>query len=598
MNARTWSMDEVEAQVCRCLVKAPAETPAFPPATLYLDLAESVVRQATAWQTPEGMIGDPYNEPGVESVTATARYAAALGHLLATGRCQDLLEAASCAMDWCCNDMTDHWERGTNWPCAVFNMKDLLVLFEALEPFEAARRYANWGAQLRAPRPEACYFGTRNYLFYGLAAETLRIRLGLSDRVDYIDRVIEEERQWWTDHGMYRDPGDPATYDLTVRQCLAFMVENGYNGRHQEWGHEMLRKGTLTALLFVSPTGVAPCGGRSNQFHHLEGMIAYAAEHQAKTAWREGRRALAGALRGTALAAAEAAGRWMLRDPYNCTKNLMASQPFFGQDGFGETQNAHSGYGLLAANLFAGAYRVADQQIPPATPPSHVGGYVTYLPDAFHRLWATAGDYHIQVDTRGQDHYDPTGLVRVHRRGVPPAACLNMGIVPNPSYHLPRPRAERAVALGIGWPTQSGWRYLASANRDTHRANIRDVEEGREVTFGVGYLDQDGSLGTASVHEDYHLSPDGLHVTSHVPGAGRVRLQVPLVETDGEQHSKISLRKQGVDVSYRGHTVSISVPKAEASWLEPWPAPNRNGVYRVAVFEGVGSELSCAVAIT
>ena len=127
MTDRRWTPAAVGKRVRQCLAQgADLPLPAAPPPTLYLDLAENVVRQATAWQTPEGMIGDPFNEPGVESVTATPRYAAALGHLLAAGRCQDLVAAAEGAMDWCCGQVSDHLTSG--WSCAVFNMKDLLVL--------------------------------------------------------------------------------------------------------------------------------------------------------------------------------------------------------------------------------------------------------------------------------------------------------------------------------------------------------------------------------------------------------------------------------------------------------------------------------------
>ena len=592
MSTGPWSPAAVEERVQRGLAQgADVPLPAAPPPTLYLDLAENVVRQATAWQTPKGMIGDPFNEPGVESVTATPRYAAALGHLLAAGRCHDLLSAAERAMDWCCGQVSDHLTSG--WSCAVFNMKDLLVLFEALAPFAEVARYAGWRAQLQAPTPETFYAGHRNYLFYGIAAEALRIRLELSDRIDYIDATIESELPWWTEFGMYRDPGDPATYDLTVRQSLAFLLENGYEGQHLEWIRETLRKGALTSLLFTSPCGVAPCGGRSNQYHHMEGMTAYFAEHQAKQAWADGDQALAAAYRRLALGGAEAVKRWILREPYACTKNLMAAEPFLGQDGFGPHQNAHSGYGLLGANLFAGAYHVANQDIPIGSAPYSVGGYMLYLPDAFHRIWATAGDYHLQVDTRGQSHYDPTGLVRFHRRGVPVETSLNMGIVPNPNYNMPMEKAPRAVALGVGWPCDSGWRYLAAANRETHEVTVETIREDEVVEFTVDYHGPEGM----EVHEHYALSADGLRLACHVPGADKLRLQVPLIGTDGEERSELDVETGTATARYRGRAFTVTVPGACKAWLEPWPAPNRNGVYRVAVFEVDGDSTVCGLSL-
>jgi hypothetical protein len=270
----------------------------------------------------------------------------------------------------------------------------------------------------------------------------------------------------------------------------------------------------------------------------------------------------------------------------------MREHPSFGQDGYHPNQNAHSGYGLLAANLFAGAYQVADASLPVRPMPADVGGYVLYLPDAFYRLWATAGPYHIQIDTRGQPGYDPTGLVRLHRRGVPLETGLNMGIVATPSYLLPVAKAPRSVALGVGWPVDAGWRYLAEAGRETHDVAVARVEEGGTVCLTVGYRDRGGALRTPLVEERYELCEKGLRCTCTVPGATRLRLQVPVIETDGALRSEIEVSQDTVVVRYGGHTFRVRVPESTRGWLEPWPAANRNGIYRVAGFETTGAQLT------
>ncbi|MBU0606799.1 MAG: hypothetical protein KKI08_02885, partial [Armatimonadetes bacterium] len=366
-------------------------------AHIYLDLAEAIVRQATRWQTPEGMIGDPYNAPGVESVTATARYCAAMGHLLAAGRCEDLRGNAVRAMDWCCGELARHVRAGEQWPAAQFNVKDMMVLYGALSagpvahgatPADSSR---SWAEALTF-EPERVYFGGRNWVFYSTAAETLRLHYGLTAGWEYVDGLLDSQMEFWTDKGMYRDPGDPVTYDLTVRQSLAMMLQYGYAGRHGEWMREVLHRGAMTTLQFVSPCGVAPYGGRSNQYHMMEGMIAYLAEWQAT---QEANEEVAGALRGMALRGAEACRRWIERDPYCSLKHWMGEAEKFGQDGFGAEHNAHSGYGLLAANLFAGAYHAADG----STEPVDAGGTrFIHLDEAFHRVFATVGDMHLQID--------------------------------------------------------------------------------------------------------------------------------------------------------------------------------------------------------
>ncbi len=592
------SPDELPIHIDAILARGEGLRVQSPPRALYLDLAESVVRQATAWQCEHGMIGDPHNAPGVESITATARYCAAVGHLLSAGRCSDLLEPGALAMDWCVAQLAGHLREGTHWPCANFNLKDMLVLYAAAEGRVDSERFERWREVLGGYEPEAVYFGHHNWWFYATAAEQLRVTLGLSERVDWIDAILDGQMDAWTAHGMYRDPGDPTTYDLTVRQSVAMMLHHGYAGRHERWARETLRTGALTTLLMVSPTGVVPFGGRSAQYQMQEGMLAYLAEWQATQEADErlaGAR-LSGALRRMALRAAEAASRWLLSEPYAAMKHRMdAREPFFGQDGFPADQNAHSGYGLLAANLFAGAWHVADEAIEPRPTPAEIGGCALHLPDAFFRAWLSAGGYHLQIDTRAQPGYDATGLGRIHRLGVPVELALNMPIPAQPKFAMPLDPAPRPVAFGPGWPAAGGWRWLSELSReDTYEVTASAIERDGAVELRVRY----GGSEFGVVRERYRLSGDGLQYEARVDGADRIALQAPLIETDGEARSEIELSRAGARVRYRGHVCEVQVEGAETARVEPWAAPNRNGVYRVAVFETAGDRTSCTVRLS
>lgn len=578
---------EMEEKVTAILARGEGGGVPTADATVYLDLAESVVRQMARHQAPAGLIGDPYHPAGVETPTTTGRYTAAVAHLLRAGRCLDLLESGARALDWCCAKIAEHHRQGTQLLGAGFYLKDMLVLYEVLQGRVDAGRWARWSEQLSAPTPEALYDGERNWHFYNAAAETLRVKHGLSARRDAIDALVAGQMPWWTAHGLYRDPNEPTTYDLTVRQALAFMLENGYDGEYVDWMRQVLRTGALTTLLFVSPNGVAPFGGRSNQFHHMEAMIAYFCEWQAREEARAGNLALAGALRRVALAGAETDRRWLLQDPYFSLKNQVREPLAFGHDPNHPGLSLHGAYGLLAANLFGGTYHVADPTIPAAPAPSDIGGYLLYLSDAFYRLWATAGSYHIQLDTRAQPGYDATGLGRLHRRGLPIDVGLNMGIAARPTYTLPVAAAPRSVALGVGWPANGGWRYLSEANRETHDVAVQTHAEGASVAFTVCYESRgDGLNGVARVQEEYLLSEEGLRVRVTVPGAARLRLQVPVIETDGRHRAEIHLGADSVAARYLGHTFRVHLPGgARAASFEPWQAPNRNGFYRVALFE-------------
>jgi hypothetical protein len=594
---------DLERAVSDSLDRAEGLEVVTPAPELYLDLAESVVRQASAWQSPDGMMGDPHNAPGVESVTATARYTAALGHLIAAGRCEDLTDSAMRAMDYCCGELARNTAAGEQWICSSFNVKDMMILYETLEGIAPADRFERWTRALAEPSPELLHYppDTRNFTFFGVSAETLRIKHGLSDRWDWVDDTLALQMPDWTDYGMYRDPGDPTTYDLTVRQALTLMLDAGYAGRHERWMRETLHSGALVSLLQASPTGVVSFGGRSAQYQMQEAMLAWLGEWQAREEAAAGDLRLAGALRRMALAGAEAVSRWLLREPYSCAKNLMSEHPFWGQDGFGEGHNANSGYGLLAANLFAGAHRVTDQSIAPGPAPSDIGGHALHLSDAFYRVWATAGDYHIQVDTRGQAGYDATGLCRLHRRGVPIETALNMGMPSAPKYIIPVPAAPQRVAFGVGWQSGDDWRYLSELTRDDdYEVTVDVVEEGDAVRVVVRYEGAPGLVGpTGRAIERYDLSPRGLRYEGEFPEARRVRLQVPIIETDGESRSEFHLTISGLEARYMGHMYRVRLDEpAVAAHVEDWSAPNRNGVYRVAVFDMRSNRAVCEATLT
>ncbi|MBU0607529.1 MAG: hypothetical protein KKI08_06560, partial [Armatimonadetes bacterium] len=214
-------------------------------------------------------------------------------------------------------------------------------------------------------------------------------------------------------------------------------------------------------------------------------------------------------------------------------------------------------------------------------------------------VFATVGDMHLQIDTRGQAGYDATGLGRLHRRGVPIETALNMSIVQAPGYHMPLAAAPRSVALGAGWPCGEGWRYLSEADRETHEVEVtRHGGEG-EVDFTVTYRFHDpAAWGAGEVRERYWLTGEGLRGTITVPGVERLRLQVPLIETDGAECSVMTAAAGVAEVRYRGHRFFLQVePPGATSFLEPWAAPNRNGVYRVALFEVAGEAISYAAAV-
>ena len=234
----------------------------------------------------------------------------------------------------------------------------------------------------------------------------------------------------------------------------------------------------------------------------------------------------------------------------------------------------------------------------PRPAPADIGGCALHLPDAFFRVFATAGGHHIEIDTRGQLGYDATGLGRIHCAGLPVELALNMPIDPQPKYRMPLTPAARRVAFGPGWPAGEGWRWLAQASRDdSYQVRVTTDEHPDTVAVEVEYA---GSIGAPQglVRESCRLSAEGLRYEAHVPAAQRLRLQVPAIETDGEATSAIEVDASGLRVSYRGHMYMVRLERpATRAFVEDRQAPNRNGIYRVAVFEAEGERVGCRVEL-
>jgi hypothetical protein len=71
-------------------------------------------------------------------------------------------------------------------------------------------------------------------------------------------------------------------------------------------------------------------------------------------------------------------------------------------------------------------------------------------------------------------------------------------------------------------------------------------------------------------------------------------VQVPLIQTDGGESSTIESGKNTFRVSYRGHRYEVEClkPARAGASFEDFTAPNRNGIYKVAVFKTSGKSMT------
>lgn len=229
-------------------------------------------------------------------------------------------------------------------------------------------------------------------------------------------------------------------------------------------------------MLMQSVTGQAPFGGRSNQFHIQEGMIACICEMQASRLAATGEAVLAGAFKRAARRAALVVARWVMgMEPFRQTKSGFVPHLRHGIDSGGE----YSSYGLLAASLFATAWHLADESIGEALTPAEQGGFVLSIWPEFHKLFASCAGYHVQTDTRADLAKDATGLGRLHRLGAPPELALSMPVAARPGYALSTPEPGRHLAIGPVWRGNAGQACrLAALSNEIRHARCEVTEQG------------------------------------------------------------------------------------------------------------------------
>lgn len=551
----------------------------------YLDLAEHIVLSALPWQREDGRIIDP--TVGKEPATATARFVGALGGLIGAGRCQDLIEVCAKSMDHCCQALATGMCDGQPTESPDFYTKELVYAYRALRGRVPAERHRQWARWLAEFDPWQTYWSARerathNWPIYVITGEFLKQVEGLVDARAFIQDLLCDQKPNFTELGMYRDPNDPITYDLTVRQQLGLMLFYGYDGKHRAWIDEVLRKGGVMTLLFQSVTGQAPFGGRSNQFHIQEGMIACICETEARRYVGAGQSAIAGAFKRAARRAAISTRRWILEMmPFRATKNGFDPALRHGTD-----SGEYSSYGLLAASLFATAWHLADESIQEYLTPAEFGGFAFHLWPAFHKIFATCGGYHLEIDTKAQLEKDATGLGRLHKLGAPPELALSMPISGRPTYSLCTQYPQYHLTIGPGWRDRAGheWR-LAQFSSEIEEVRLEVIQETTErVEFRVIYQGDLG--GVRRIVEHYALESGGIYYRVELsPTPPRYWLSVPLLESDGRTPAPLKSSDKSLGVSYLDYDYLVTPGEGIASVMPGPSLANRNGIYRDEVLE-------------
>lgn len=562
----------------------------------YLDCSERIVRALIKHQAPDGVIIDPYHprESNLEFF-ATSRLVGALGQLIKAARCLDLKDALIKAVDCCLPHLNEPKLAPEFW------VKELVYAWEALQRDLPADKRGQWKKLWLSQDPKQSYRCIvqdehHNLTTFVALGEYLKHRNGLGGDPKLVDGIVADQldRRLFTPTGLYVDPGAPMTYALVVNQQWDALLHWGYDGPRAAEMRDLSDRSGKTWLLIQSVTGEAPFGGRSNQFNFIEGHLACFFESQASRRAKAGDAVLARAFKRAARMALSAIKPWVMdMEPLRHLKHGFDPKIEHGVDSGG----TYSVYGALAASLLATAYHFADDSIRPAICPAEIGGYAIDLGPEFHKVFATCQGYHIEIETRaGRPRKDATGLGRIHRKGVRPETAMSSSIISEADYSIGKgltPPAQ-SLALGPAWKTPDG-SEMRLADMGSHieetKLMVRKASAD-EVEFDVDY--NVGLGGLTLVSESYRLSAEGLDYSVRLDDKTlEPYILVPLLATDGDARSRISVEPHGLAVEYRGCRYRLQASDSVTCELSPdSPLANRNGLYSTGIVRGGSVKLS------
>jgi hypothetical protein len=559
------------------LAAAPMPAPTGFTRDIYLDIAERIIRTAIPWQDETGTVIDPYK--GEETNSCTARFVGTLGQLIAAGRCHDLIDACIAGYEACLLRLDEVKTSPEFWT------KELMYAHRALKGKVPDARIDRWNAVWETHDPRSCYRCmaenlTVNSVVFALAGEYFKHRNGLIPDIAIVDELMSSQRNLFTPHGMYRDPKDPITYDLVVRQQLDLIRSYGYQGTHLPWLEETSRRGALTALLYQSSVGQAPFGGRSNQFLFVEAHFACMCESHARFYAAAGDHLMAGIFKRAGRRAVSLTLPWIMNfEPYHHTKQGFSPSLQHGVDSGG----FYSIYGILMGSLCGTAYHLADEEIEERLIPSELGGYTFGLWPDFHKVFATGSGYHLEIDTCADLKKDATGLGRFHRLGVRPEAALSGGIAAEADYTFAFDKPVHNLAIGPAWTYESGDEHRLADHDQIEDVTLDIQEESVDrLNFSITY-----NLPTSEIIEEhYELTSDGLRYTVDIsPKPVKTCILIPIISTDGDASSTEKLSNSLMEVTYRDAIYRIQFTDDIRYRPDP-PAANRNAFYKTLEVTG------------
>ena len=525
----------------------------------YLNVIEGQVRAMKKYQNDQGRLIDPIEK--TEKYYTTPCYAHSISALVASSHISKdspLAISGYQALEASLNDMANATVNGNH---GDFYTYPVMLAYMLFKPHVDQARLKKWNEKLTAidiSKLYAFYNSKRNlnWILVHSAGEFLRAVNGFTD-LDYVEQMLGGQMDNFTDLGMYNEHGNPLAYDLFARFYANGMLKSNYQGKYATPLRALLWQGGWSSLFMQSPFGEVPTGYRSS--HHIwneaEQCVifeTYASEYAKLGSTKE-----ASIFKRAAMLSLSSITQWVRQDGAGyIVKNRF---PLAAKHGY-ERYSVHTCYNMLACSMLAQAWQFSDDTISEQPAPADLGGFVVPMAAPFHKVFANAGGTYLEYDTRGDQEYNPTGILRMHIKHAHPQLGPSDGLAAHFSGE------GISIATGLSWQnTGQSWTSLAAQQLKPENLKVC-YETADSVMFLIHYkIENKGTLSNAvSITETIGIKNNTITVKEKIEGVkGRKRFTWPMLTFDGENKTDINLQSSSASLVLEGKGVKLSVTKGK-----------------------------------
>lgn len=545
---------------------------------IYLDLMEKVVSaydDAMIKKYTEDVMQNGLREHGYPRLVAN------LGILIAHGRKTEYSQEFCKMMDLCCNEIPSaRLKYGYN----VGNDFSVREIVMCLLELEKAKVFDNeitdrWRKKLSSIKLFEVYSAIaavpplpkNNWSAMSAASEQLRKYAGIGDESAFVENQIKSQLMSFDENGMYRDPNEPMVYDIVTRLELAVILYFGFDGESRsKLENELLKSADIT-LDMQSVTGEIPFGGRSNQFLHNEATFAALCEFYADFFKKRNELNKAGQFKSAAKVAVDSIIPWLKEESMHHIKNYYDIYSKFGCEDYAYFDK----YMITTASCLYQAYVMADDEIDEVDCPAISKNCICQTSEHFHKVMCRYNEYFVEFEMNADEHYDASGLGRIHKKGAPSAICIAVPFCKKPSYLID---IENPEYLSICAGIKIGNEYVYMCDPSTEYTLVEKLIANDFVRVRFECKMPNG----ITLHETCTLSDEGVEIEAS--GEGEMEILFPMFKFDGLNYSEISVSEKNAVITYKGYKCIYSTNGIIADKKQVYA--NRNGHYNAATAVG------------